>query len=125
VYTLIGDGEANEGSTWEAVMVATNLRLNNLTILYDSNRSQVRSLHIPNPAERFAAFGCDVSEVDGHDLTALKTALAKPAETVKAVVAQTIKGYGCATLVNNVFEWHRKSPTPEQLEQLIKELDAA
>ena len=125
VYTLIGDGEANEGSAWEAVMVATNLRLNNLTILYDSNRSQVRSLHIPNPAERFAAFGCDVSEVDGHDLAALKAVLAKPAETVKAVVAQTTKGYGCATLVNNVFEWHRKSPTPEQLGQLMKELGAA
>ena len=53
VFTLIGDGESNEGSVWEAVMVAVNLQLNNLTILLDSNQSQVRSLPIPNPAERF------------------------------------------------------------------------
>src|SRR4051812_4286142 len=51
VYTLIGDGEANEGSVWEAIMVATNLRLSNLTILCDANGSQLRSLHIDNPAE--------------------------------------------------------------------------
>ena len=125
VYTLIGDGEANEGSVWETVMVATNLKLNNFTILYDSNHSQVRSLHIPNPGDRFRAFGCDVHEVNGHDLEALKAALAAPASTTKVVVANTIKGCGCPTLTANIFEWHRKSPSPEQLEQLMGELDAA
>ncbi len=125
VFTLVGDGEANEGSVWEAIMIAANLRLSNLTILYDHNRSQVRSLQIPNPAERLAAFGCDTLEVAGHDLEALKTALARPASTVKAVVAHTIKGYGCPTLVDNMFEWHRKSPNAEQFEQFMKELEAA
>jgi len=76
-------------------MVAANLKLNNLTIMLDFNRSQVRSLQIPNPAERFAAFCCDTIETNGHDLEALKAALAKPAGTVKVVVAQTTKGHGC------------------------------
>ncbi len=123
VYTLIGDGEANEGSVWEAVMVATNLQLSNLSILCDFNRSQIRSLHIPNPAERFAAFGCDTAEVSGHDLDALRAALAAPRTSVRAIVAHTTKGYGCPTLANNVFEWHRKSPTPEEFNILTSELD--
>jgi transketolase len=125
VFTLVGDGESNEGSVWEAIMVAANLRLSNLAILYDHNRSQVRSLQIPNPAERLAAFGCDTVEVNGHDLEALKAALARPGETVKAVVAHTIKGCGCPTLTDNMFEWHRKSPDAAQFEQFIKELEAA
>jgi transketolase len=123
VFTLIGDGESNEGSVWEAVMVASHLKLANLTILYDANRSQVRSLPIPNPAERFTAFGCDTIEADGHDLEALKAALARPAATVKVVVAHTTKGHGCPTMVSNIFEWHRKSPSLEQLEQFMGELD--
>jgi len=82
-------------------------------------------LQIPNPAERFQAFGCDTMDVDGHNLEALKAALIRPAETVKAIVARTTKGCGCPTLANNVFEWHRKSPKPEELEHLMKELEAA
>lgn len=125
VYTIIGDGESNEGSVWETVMVAANLKLSNLTILYDNNGSQIRSLPIPNPTERFKAFLCDTHEVNGHDVDAIKSALAKPASTVKVVVCNTVKGYGVTTLANNIFEWHRKSPNPEQFEQFIKELEAA
>lgn len=126
VYTIIGDGESNEGSVWESVMIAANLKLNNLTILLDFNRSQVRSLQIPNPADRFQAFCCDTVEVDGHDLEALKAALRKPADTVKAVVARTTKGCGCPTLTNNVFEWHRRSPKLDtEFETLMNELEAA
>jgi transketolase len=125
VYTLIGDGEANEGSVWEALMVATHQRLANLTVLYDFNRSQVRSLHVDNPAERLAAFGCITHEVDGHDMAALGAALAAPGDNVRAIVARTIKGYGCATLVDNVFEWHRKSPSEDELSVLLKELAAS
>jgi transketolase len=123
VYTLIGDGEANEGSVWEAIMVATSMHCGNLCILYDSNRSQVRSMHIPNAAERFSAFCCDTVEVPGHDLDALKTALARRCDGVRAVVAQTTKGYGCPTLVENVFEWHRKSPNQDEFNRLMRELD--
>jgi transketolase len=125
VFTLIGDGESNEGSVWESLMVATHLQLSNLTILLDYNRSQVRSLPIPNPAERFASFGCDTVEVNGHDLEALKKALAKTSVAPKAIIAHTVKGCGCPTLTANMFEWHRKSPNPEQFELLMKELEAA
>jgi transketolase len=122
--TLVGDGESNEGSVWEVVMVATNLQLSNLTILYDHNQSQRRSLQIPNPGERLKAFGCNVIEVNGHEVEAIKAALLQPVEGVKAIVCHTVKGYGCPTLVENVYEWHRKSPNQEQLELLIGELDA-
>jgi transketolase len=125
VVTLIGDGEANEGSVWESLMIAVNLKLNNLTVMLDFNNSQVRSLPIPNPADRLKAFCCDTVEVDGHDLEALKSAIRKPSEAVKAIVARTVKGCGCPTLAHNVFEWHRKSPKPEELENLMKELEAA
>jgi len=124
VFTLVGDGESNEGSVWESVMVAVNLKLDNLTVLYDNNRSQLRSLQIPNPAERFAAFGCHALEVDGHDAGALKDGIRRPHEGVKVIVADTVKGYGCRTLTDNAYEWHRKSPNGAQLELLMGELDA-
>jgi transketolase len=125
VYTLIGDGESNEGSVWEAVMVAVNLRLDNLTVLYDHNHSQERCLPISNPAERFRAFGCHVVEAPGHDVEALKQALGTNARSVRVIVADTIKGYGCRTLVERMYEWHRRSPKAEELTQLVEELDAA
>jgi len=105
-------------------MVASDRRLANLTILYDHNRSQVRCLQIPNPAERFAAFGCATTEVDGHDEHAIAAAVREPADTVKVVVGRTVKGYGCASMEQNFFEWHRKSPSPETYEELMSELNA-
>ncbi len=124
VYTLIGDGESNEGSVWEAIMVANNLGLTNLTVVFDNNGSQIRSLPIGNPAERFRAFGCQTLTVDGHNLEELNQALAQPITGLKVIVANTIKGYGCRTLVENMFEWHRKSPGDDQYERLLRELDA-
>ena len=124
VFTLIGDGEANEGSTWEAIMVAVNLGLPNLTILVDFNKSQVRSLPIQNPGERLKAFGCEVHDVDGHDVPELASALQASARGVKAIVANTVKGFGCPTMEENMFEWHRKSPDERQYDELLRELDA-
>jgi len=124
VLVLIGDGEANEGSVWEAIMVAVNLKLNNLTVIYDGNMSQLRGLHIPNPAERFASFGCVVIEINGHEVDSLKMALSKSSNFVKVIVANTQKGYGCRTLVENQYEWHRKSPNEAEFKILMEELDA-
>jgi len=125
VYTLIGDGESNEGSVWEAIMVASNLKLANLTVLYDNNSSQGRCLPIPNPAARFASFEADVVEVDGHDLEALKTALKTHQNTVRVVVCNTVKGFGCRTLSDNVYEWHRRAPKADELDMLLGELHAS
>lgn len=125
VFTLIGDGESNEGSVWEAIMAAVNLKLNNLTVIYDNNMSHSRGLQIHNPSERFKAFGCEVSQVDGHNIEILKTELAKQQDRVKVIVADTKKGHGCQTLIDNQYQWHRKSPNDSEYDVLIKELNEA
>jgi transketolase len=122
VFTLIGDGESNEGSVWEAVLVAENLRLNNLTIIYDNNMSHSRGLQIRNPSEHFRGFGCEVVELNGHDVDAISAEITKRVDTVKVIVANTIKGCGCRTFVENQYEWHRRSPNEEESTKLIKEL---
>ncbi|MGZ6230789.1 MAG: transketolase [Syntrophales bacterium] len=123
VVTLIGDGEANEGSVWEATLVADNLKLENLTIIYDDNRSHARGLQITNPADKFAAFGCHVTEVQGHDRVEISRALRSENNKVKAIVAHTRKGYGCRTFIENQYEWHRKSPNDKEYRLLLEELD--
>jgi len=124
VVTVIGDGEANEGSVWEALMVADNLKLDNLTVIYDNNMSHGRGLQIMNPAEKLRAFGCRVDEVDGHSVKELQDALAaRPETAVHAVVAHTKKGYGCRTMVCDAYAWHRRCPTDEEFTRLMEELD--
>ncbi len=123
VFALVGDGESNEGSVWEAIMVAENLKLDNLTIIYDHNLSQLRGLQLHKPVDRFKGFGCDVIEVDGHNVDELKKGLKQKTDTVKVVVANAIKGFGCETLVENKYAWHRKSPSEADMRVLIKELD--
>jgi len=125
VLVLIGDGESNEGTVWEAIMVAVNLKLGNLTIIYDNNMSHLRGLQIYNPAERFKAFGCDVTIVNGHDVDSLKREITKSANAgnVRLIVANTKKGFGCRTLIENQYEWHRKSPNDSEFEMLMAELN--
>jgi transketolase len=124
VVTLIGDGEANEGSVWEALLVASNLELPNLTVIYDDNRSHSRGLQIVNPVEKLSAFGCEVVEVYGHDLEALMTALKHRPKRTQAIIAHTCKGYGCQTFIDNHYEWHRRSPNDDEYKKLLEELNA-
>lgn len=123
VFVVIGDGESNEGAIWEALMVATNLNLSNLTVIYDNNLSHERGLQIKNPVERFKAFGCEAVKVDGHDIAALKMQIGRKNKRVKVIVANTKKGYGCRTLITNHYAWHRKSPNEEEFCLLMRELD--
>ena len=125
VYVIIGDGEANEGSVWEAVLVAVHRRLHNLTIIYDDNRSHSRGLQISNPAAHFRGFGCHVYETDGHDLELIKNLLMLERNGVNAIIARTEKGHGCPTLVRNPYEWHGKSPNESEFTMLMEELSAA
>ncbi len=122
VFTLIGDGESNEGTVWEALMVAADLKLTNLTIIYDHNGSQSRCLQITNPVERFRAFGCETSEVQGHDVGLLEEEINRSGDAVRVIVAHTRKGYGSTLLSENFHEWHRKSPNVREYEILLKEL---
>lgn len=124
VFVLIGDGESNEGTIWESLLVADNLKLNNLTILYDNNNSHARGLQIKNPQEKFRAFGCQTFQVEGHNVEKIMETLKIPTDSPKAVVGDTIKGYGCKTLIENTYPWHRRSPNETELSLLLEELNA-
>jgi transketolase len=129
VYVLMGDGECNEGSVWEAAMFAAKFQLSNLVLIIDRNRlqsygSDKEVLDMGDMGAKFAAFGCQVMEIDGHDYDQIYRALAtgvsrNPAKPT-VIIANTIKGKG-ASFMENRLEWHFKSPNQEQLQQILEE----
>lgn len=131
VYVLMGDGECNEGSVWEAAMCAARFSLSNLVLIIDRNRlqsygSDVEVMNMGDLAHKFRSFGCNVQEIDGHDygqiLKALMTSTARMPSVPTVVVANTTKGKG-VSFMENKLEWHFKSPNDEQLEIILKELE--
>ncbi|MBU6321342.1 MAG: transketolase [Patescibacteria group bacterium] len=125
VFCLVGDGEANEGTIWEAAAHAVRLGLANLVCVIDDNESQARAMPSINLEEKFAAFGWEASTVDGHDLAALEKGLfggAPASGAPRAVVARTIKGKGVKELERNAVAWHHKAPSAEQLAAFEEEL---
>lgn len=127
VFVATGDGELQEGSNWEALMAAGHFGLANLTVVVDRNRLQqgarTEDTNGLDPlADRLAAFGCEVREVDGHDYAQLLEAF-DPSATGKpvAVIANTIKGKGVSFIEDRV-EWHHKVPTAEQVALALEEL---
>lgn len=132
VFAILGDGECQEGQVWEAAMFAAHQGLGNLVAIIDNNNLQIDGcIHdVCDPGdlgEKFAAFGWEVVEVDGHDIDALIDVLsdAKAARTKpRAVIARTVKGKG-VPFMENEAGWHGKAPSPEQLEEALRALDAA
>lgn len=131
VYSILGDGELQEGQVWEAAMAAAHYKLDNLTAFVDYNGLQIdgtiQEVMNPEPiADKFAAFGWNVISIDGHDIEAIKDAI-ETAKTVKGkptmVVCRTIKGKGVSFMENN-GAWHGSAPNQEQRDQAIAELDA-
>ena len=131
VYTLLGDGEIEEGECWEAFMFANHYKLDNLCIMIDVNGLQIdgptREVMPTEPLdEKLEAFGWKVLKVDGHSFPALQEAFAN-AKTVKAqptvILAKTVKGKGVSFMENNAG-WHGKAPNDEQMEQARAELTA-
>lgn len=126
VYVLIGDGEANEGSIWEAAMVAAHQHLDNLIGVMDYNHSTSRCLPIVEPAKKWEAFGWNVIEADGHSLGGLErafrdcAALANGAPSM--IVAHTVKGKGVSFLERDQFAWHHRHPNLEEYEAMMREL---
>ena len=126
-YCVLGDGECNEGSIWEAAMLASAQKLDNLTVIVDYNRWQAtgRSDEILNQgalAARFAAFGFETCEIDGHDTEALlKAAGARYQGKPSAVIAHTIKGKGVSFMEDD-NNWHYKIPNDEELALALAEL---
>jgi transketolase len=122
VFTLIGDGEANEGSVWEAALLASHHRLDNLCLIVDYNHSTDRALGLGDLAAKFACFGFDTESIDGHGHEAIFQALSKTAaETPRAVIARTVKGKGCPAMENNPA-WHHRAPKAEELAELLESL---
>jgi transketolase len=127
VFAVMGDGEMQEGSNWEALMFAAHYKLDNLTAIVDRNRLQqgarTEDTNGLDPLdEKLIAFGWELRTVNGHDYAGLAAAFA-PSSTGKpvAVIANTTKGKGVSFIEDRV-EWHHKVPTDEQVELALKEL---
>lgn len=131
VFTILGDGECQEGQVWEAATFAAHQKLDNLIAIVDANGLQIDGAtedvcQVGDLGDKFAAFGWDVSRVDGHDIDAmieLFTAL-KSDRSGKphAVVATTVKGKG-VSFMENQAGWHGKAPNAEQAAQALSELE--
>ena len=131
VFTLLGDGECQEGQIWEAFMSAAHYKLDNLTVMIDNNGLQIDGsndevMSLGNLPAKLKAFGFDLYEINGHDLDAIEAALAAPhtPDVPKCILAHTVKGKGVSFMENQVG-WHGKAPNDEQYEQAMEELKKA
>ena len=129
VYVILGDGECQEGSVWEAAMSAVRYKLDNLVVIMDDNKLQAMDtveeiMGISSWKERWEAFGFEVYEVDGHNLTAIENELRKENHTdqPRLIISHTIKGHG-VSFMEKVPIWHFRMPNAEELEIIKKELD--
>jgi transketolase len=128
-FVVLGDGELQEGSNWEAAMAAGHRGLANLTAIIDRNRLQQGARtedtnRLEPLADKWRAFGWEVHEIDGHDHGLLYDVLAaRGTDRPRCVIARTIKGRGVSFIEDRV-EWHHKVPSLEQVELALKELAA-
>lgn len=126
VFCLLGDGECNEGSVWEAAALAGHMGLASLTVIVDVNGLQLdgptaQILDTGSLAEKFRAFGFEAIEVDGHDVSALWSVLAPSHTRPRAVLAHTTKGKGLS-FAENCVEWHDNKLTDELYARAVREL---
>ncbi len=129
-YTLLSDGELNEGNTWEAILLATKYKLNNLIIIVDRNHIQIggnteKVLPLEDLKDKFKAFNCFTTEIDGHNFREINNAIYQAKNNkvgVSVIIAKTIPGKGIKSWENN-YEWHGKAPTKEEAELAIEELN--
>ncbi|MEW6034981.1 MAG: transketolase [Candidatus Micrarchaeota archaeon] len=131
VFALMGDGELNEGQAWEAFMLASKYKLDNLVGIIDRNKIQIDGttedvLPLEPLADKCRAFGWDVAVIDGNDMGAVLAALrAEPAKgRPRMIIANTLPGKG-VSFMEGKYEWHGKAPNKEQAEAALKELEEA
>lgn len=131
VYTILGDGEIEEGQVWEAAMFASAKKLDNLCVIVDNNNLQIdgtiEDVNSPYPIdEKFSSFGFNVINVNGHCFKELEQAF-EAAKACKgrptAIIARTVKGKGVSFMENQV-SWHGSAPNAEQYAQAMEELKA-
>ncbi len=132
VYTVLGDGESEEGQVWEAAMFAAHYKLDNLCAVLDFNGLQIDGpiTEVMNPTpldEKFKAFGWHVRSINGHDFNQIEEAFAE-ARTVKErpsiIISKSVKGKGVSFMENQV-SWHGSAPNREQYEQATAEIRAS
>jgi transketolase len=127
IYVVISDGELQEGSTWEAIMMASNLALNNLVVCIDFNDfTSLGALSNGHPAvfpvaEKWIMFGWQAETIDGHDSQAIYSALIKSRTGPSVIVGKTVKGKG-VSFMESVPIWHYRSPNTEEYEKAVYEL---
>ena len=130
VYTLLGDGEIQEGQVWEAAMLAAHRKLDNFVLIVDNNNLQidgrVDEVNSPYPIDKkFEAFNFHVINIDGNDFEQIEAAF-KEARTVKgrptAIIAKTVKGKG-VSFMENEASWHGKAPNDEQFRVAMEDLE--
>lgn len=129
VYTILGDGEIEEGQVWEAAMSASHYKLDNLCVIVDKNKLQIDGTteQVMNSSpldEKFKSFGFEVITIDGNNILEIMKAFAK-ARNIKSkptcIIAETTKGKGVSFMENKV-EWHGKAPNEEQYNLAMEEL---
>ena len=131
VYSIIGDGESEEGQVWEAAMFAAHKKLNNLTVFVDVNNLQIDGtldeVNSPLPLDKkFEAFNWNVIVIDGHDFDEIEAAVAaaeKCTDKPTAIIANTVKGKD-VSFMENAVNWHGAGPNDEQAAEALAELDA-
>ena len=126
IFTLVGDGELNEGSCWEAFLFANHHKLNNLTIIVDRNFYQSiltteETLKLNPLKKKIESFGLNVFEIDGNNIRQLVDVLEKKSKSTKVIIANTIKGNGVSFMKNDI-KWHYKNPSKEEYQLALKEL---
>ena len=132
VYTLLGDGEIQEGQVWEASMLAGHRKLDNLVLLVDNNNLQIdgkiTDVNSPYPIDKkFEAFNFHVINIDGNDFDQIEAAFKEARKTKgmpTAIIAKTIKGKG-VSFMEDQAGWHGKAPNDEQYAQAMEELEKA
>ena len=131
VYTILGDGEIEEGQVWEAAMFAAHYGLGNLVAVIDNNGLQIdgpiTEVCSPEPiTDKFAAFGWHVITMDAHDFDSIDAAFeeaSKVTDKPVAIIQKSVKGKGVSFMENQVG-WHGTAPNKEQYEQAMSELNA-
>jgi transketolase len=130
-YTIVGDGESEEGQVWEAAMFAAHYKLDNLCVIIDWNGLQIDGpvAEVMNPTphdKKLEAFGFHVISIDGHDFDQIEAALNEAKATKgkpTAIIARTVKGKG-ASFMENQVGWHGSAPNDEQYEKAVAEIRA-
>ncbi|MDR3256455.1 MAG: transketolase [Endomicrobium sp.] len=131
VYVLMGDGEQQEGSIWEAAMSAAHYKLDNLCAIIDDNGLQIDGvtkdvMNVEPLIDKYSSFGWDVVEIDGHNLDEIDRAYLQfktKKEKPTIIIAKTVKGKG-VSFMENLAQWHGKALSKEQVEKALAEIEA-